>query len=237
MPCVTDPETTIETAAETYTPETVPIGLEAETGAVPCAYPDLCNALAQKGYSASSLFCPGCPRFDECRADGYLSQWVLMPKHDAIFFSYQDDFFSDPQYESFIETITKGKDAVLVLDEVDPPSLPPKREYITENLKQLCDRFGSHDAGVFLGMLIEETAKAITPHDWTIAVTELLAKFDDAKLDAIDVELEAIPVKCRFEKAQPAVCDLAGVPLYRTIAHITYGTQERILCSFISPQR
>ena len=121
----------------------------------------------------------------------------------------------------------------MVLDEVDPASLPPKREYITENLKQLCDRFGSLDAGVFLGMLIEETAKAITPHDWAIAVTELLAKFDDAKLDAIDVELEAIPVKTRFEKAQPAVCDLAGVPLYRTIAHITYGGQERT-CAVLS---
>ena len=213
--------------AETYTPETVRIGLAAETGAVPCAYPDICNGLAQKGYSASRLFCPGCPRYDECRADGYLSQWDLMPNHDAIFFSYEDDFFSDPQYESFIETITKGKDSVLVLDEVDPASLPPKREYITEYLKQLCVSYGSLDAGVFLGMLIEKTAKATTPLDWTIAVKELLAKFDDSDLDAIDTDLEAIPVKTRFEKAQPAVCDLAGVPLYRTIAHITYGGQER----------
>ena len=220
-------------AAESYTHETVPIGLAAESGAVPCAFPDICNGLAAKGYSASSLFCPACPRYDECRADGYLSQWDLMPKHDAIFFSYQDDFFSDPQYESFIETITKGKDAVLVLDEVDPASLPPKREYITEYLKQLCVSYGSLDAGVFLGMLIEKTAKATTPLDWTIAVKELLAKFQDDDLDAIDIDLEAIPVKTRFEKAQPAVCDLAGVPLYKTIAHITYGTQERT-CAVLS---
>ena len=223
-------------AAETYTPENVPIGLDAEAGDVPCAFPDICNTLAAKGYSASSLFCPVCPRFDECRADGYLSQWDLMPKHDAIFFSYQDDFFSDPQYESFIETITKGKDAVLVLDEVDPATLPPKREYTTENLKQLCERFGNLDAGVFLGMLIEKTAKAITPHDWTKAVTELLATFQDDDLDAINIDLEAIPVKTRFEKAQPAVCDLAGVPLYKTIAHITYGGQERI-CAVLSRRK
>ena len=222
--------------AENFTPETVPIGLEAESGAVPCAFPDICNGLAEKGYSASSLFCPGCPRYDECRADGYLSQWNLMPKHDAIFFSYQDDFFSDPKYRSHIETLTKGKDAVLVLDEADPASLPPKREYTTEYLKQLCERFGSLDAGVFLGMLIEKTAKAITPHDWTVAITNLLAKFDDAELDAIDIELEAIPVKTRFEKAQPAVCDLAGVPLYKTIAHITYGGQERT-CAVLSRRK
>ena len=223
-------------ASENYTPETVPIGLDAEAGDVPCAFPDICNGLAAKGYSASRLFCPSCPRYDECRADGYLSQWDLMPKHDAIFFSYQDDFFSDPQYGSFIETITKGKDAVLVLDEVDPASLPPKREYITENLKQLCERFGSHDVGVFLGMLLEKTAKATTPLDWTIAVTELLAKFQDDVLDVIDIEMEAIPVKTRFEKAQPAVCDLAGVPLYKTIVHITYGGQERT-CAVLSRRK
>ena len=223
-------------AAETYTPETVPIGLDAEAGDVPCAFPDICNGLAAKGYSASRLFCPGCPRYDECRADGYLSQWNLMPKHDAIFFSYEDDFFSDPQYESFIKTITKGKDAVLVLDEADPASLPPKREYTTEYLKQLCVSYGSLDAGVFLGMLIEKTSKATTPLDWTIAVTELLAKFQDDDLDAIDTDLEAIPVKTRFEKAQPAVCDLAGVPLYKTIAHITYGGQERI-CAVLSRRK
>ena len=76
-------------AAETYTPETVPIGLDAEAGEVPCAFPDICNTLAAKGYSASRLFCPGCPRYDECRADGYLSQWVLMPKArcDILFVS------------------------------------------------------------------------------------------------------------------------------------------------------
>ena len=124
----------------------------------------------------------------------------------------------------------------MVLDEVDPASLPPKREYITENLKQLCERFGNLDAGVFLGMLIEKTAKAITPHDWTKAVTELLATFQDDDLDAIDIDLEAIPVKTRFEKAQPAVCDLAGVPLYKTIARITYGGQERT-CAVLSRRK
>ena len=85
-------------------------------------------------------------------------------------------------------------------------------------------------------MLIEKTAKAITPHDWTIAVKGLLAKFDDAQLDAIDIDLEAIPVKTRFEKAQPAVCDLAGVPLYKTIAHVSYGGQERI-CAVLSRRK
>ena len=96
-------------AAEDFTPENVPIGLDAESGEVPCAFPDICNALAEKGYSPSRLFCPSCPRYNECRIKGYLAQWDLMSNHDAIFVSYQDDLFSDPQYRTHIETITKKK--------------------------------------------------------------------------------------------------------------------------------
>ena len=223
-------------ASENLTPFEISIGLEAEFGDVPCAFPDICNGLAELGYSPSRVFCPSCPRFDECRADGYLSQWREMPKHDALFFSYQDDFFSDPQYQKHIENITKDDDVVLVLDEVDPASLPPKRSYTTEHLKQLIKDFEGFDVSVFLKMLIEKTAAASAASDWANAVKELLTKFDDPELEDMDTELQGIPAKVVFEKAKKPLYDLKNKRLYNTIAHLTYGNQTRT-CAVLSRRK
>ena len=216
-------------ASDNYTPETAPIGLDASKGEVPCAYPDNCNALAESDYNPTSTFCGSCSRFDECGSKGYLSQWKLMPKYDAIFFSYQDDFFSDPRYRDHIDTVIKAKkeDFVLVLDEVDPADLPPKRGYRTEHLKQIASDFRDFTAGVFLKMLIEKTSPAIEPMEWATAVKEVLAEFPSTDLDTIDNQLQNIPVHISFEKSESTQCTLMDNPIYRTLAHITYHNMTR----------
>ena len=216
-------------AVEHLTPETAPIGLEGINGAVPCVYPDACNALAKKNRHPSAVFCPSCPRFDECRQKGYLSQWDMMPKHEAIFFSWQDDFFSDPQYLSHIESIAKGKgdDFVLVLDEVDPATLPPKRGYTTDFLNQIADDYQCFNAGKFLDMLIKETARATSPNAWATAVKGVLDTFHQIDLDTIDIELEGIPVNVEFEESPNPLFDLKGEKVYSTVAHITYKGETR----------
>lgn len=220
-------------ASENYTPESVPIGLDANNSEVPCIYPDICNGLAQNGYSPSKTFCPLCPRFDECRVHGYLAQWDLMPNFEAVFFSYQDDFFSDPQYMSYIQNITEDINSILVLDEVDPASLPPRRGYITEYLKQMAYDYREFDAGIFLAALIKETSTATTPIAWATALTGVLDKFTTADLNAVDIELEGIPVDVSFEDARDVEVDLRGESLYRTIAHITYRGMKRT-CAVLS---
>ena len=231
--------------AKNYTPKTVPIGLDATRGEVPCAYPDICNALAEKGYSPVRVFCYSCPRADECCESGYLSQWNLMPTHNAIFFSYQDDFFSDSLYLPFLNAITKGKKRafVLVLDEVDPAALPPKRSYNTEHLKQITYDYRDFDAGTFLKMLIEETANLTTnlPNgldiaqlerakrlEWAKRVKTLLGKFQPSDLNAIDIQLNGIPAHACFQTPINVQNDLNGKPLYRTLAKISYRGTTRI---------
>ena len=216
-------------AVEHLTPETAPIGLDASKGEAPCVYPDACNALAKKNRHPSAVFCPACPRFDECRQDGYLSQWDMMPKHDAIFFSWQDDFFSDPQYLSQVQSIAKGKgdDFVLVLDEVDPATLPPKRGYSTEFFNQIADDYQRFDAGNFLDMLIKETARATSPKAWATAVKDVLGKHLPSELETIDIELEGIPVNVGFEESPNPLFDLKGDKVFSTVAHITYKGDTR----------
>ena len=225
-------------AVEHLTPETAPLGLDAINGAVPCVYPDACNALAKKNRNPSGTFCPSCPRFDECREKGYLSQWAEMPKHDAIFFSWQDDFFSDPQYLSQIENIAKGKgdDFVLVLDEVDPATLPPKREHATEFLNQIADDYQRFDAGNFLDMLIKETARATSPKAWATAVKDVLGKHLPSELETIDIELEGIPVNVGFEESPNPLFDLKGDKVFSTVAHITYKGDTRS-CAVLSRRK
>lgn len=217
-------------AAEGHTPETVPLGLDKEMGEVPCAYPEICNALAQKKYRPVPTFCrTRCPRFEECKTIGYLAQWNLMRDHDFVFLSYEDDFFSDPRYRSHIDNIMGDHKAVkvLVLDEVDPASLPPKRGYVTEHLKQLITDFSDFKAGDLLTELVRETAIATTPNQWATAMKKVFDMFPAAILDDIDMQLQGLPVSVRFQVPETPDLDLNGNPLYRTVAHITYHNETR----------
>ena len=111
---------------------------------------------------------------------------------------------------------------MLDLDEVDPASLPPKRGYTTEYLKQIAKDYEGFDAGVFLNMFIKETSPATTPLEWTEAVKGVLSKFLPKDLQDIDIQLQDILVSVEFEKATNVQYDLRNKPLYQTLAHITY---------------
>ena len=218
-------------AADEYTPENVPIGLNAEFGEVPCAFPAQCEALAIKGGSPVNEFCISqCPRHEACQAYGYLSQWRIFSEFDEIYLSYQDDIFSDPRYAGYIERIAENKeDFVLVLDEADPASLPPKRGYETAHIKRMADDYKAFETGGFLKQLITETASAVTPLEWTNAVKTVIVGYDDDTLDAIDRQMQGMPVDVQFERLpnENIEYDLNGNALYRTLAHITYrGTTK-----------
>ena len=213
--------------ADEYTPENVLIGLNAELGEVPCAFPAQCEALAINGGSPVNEYCIShCPRHAECQAYGYLSQWRIFSEFDEIYLSYQDDIFSDPRYAGYIERIAESKeDFVLVLDEAAPASLPPKRGYETDRIKRMADDYKDFETGEFLTQLITETASAVTPLDWTNAVKTVIAGYDDDTLDAIDRQMHGMPVDVQFERVpkENLEYDLNGNALYMTLAHITYG--------------
>ena len=221
--------------ADKYTPETVPLGLDAEMEEVPCVSPDIPNALAQMGGNPVKEYCkPHCPRFEECTSYAYLSQWRIFKNFDEIYLSYQDDIFSDPLYAPYIKKMqSKKKDFVLCLDESDPASLPPKRGYTTQNLKESAICYKSLDAGRFLDALLENTSKATTKPDyaagvaaWVAGVQKVIEKYDDELLDAIDREMQGIPVSVEFEKVVPEY-DLLGQAMYNTLAHITYKDKTK----------
>lgn len=215
--------------ADNYTPESVPLGLDAEFGCVPCAFPDICNNLSQIGGSPVTEFCkPHCPRFEECTDYGYLSQWRVFKDYSEIYLSYQDDIFSDPIHAGYIEQMGGSKkDFVLCLDEADPASLPPERGYVTDRLKRAADDYAGFESGEFLKALLRETSTVTTPLDWTHAVKSVLDMYDNDALNEIDEQLRGIPVSVEFEKVETVEYDLNGRALYFTIAHITYGDKKQ----------
>ena len=80
-------------AAEDYHPRDVKLGLDGED-TVPCVYPNICKSLYLKGYSPRYNYCEKrCTRKQECESVGYLSQFPIYSKVDAIFFSFDDDIF------------------------------------------------------------------------------------------------------------------------------------------------
>ena len=160
-------------AADGLHPYEVRIGLNAELGEVPCAYAAQCNALAQKGYVPSKVFCPNCPHIEKCKKQGYLSQFALMRSHDCVFLSYQDDFFSDPAYAPRIDQIAGDKDIVLVLDEPNPADLPPKRGWNSEDLITKSKEYGEV-ASSFLTDLLETTASTDEGTEFVRRVKSLL---------------------------------------------------------------
>ena len=203
------------------TPESAMLGLDASKGEVACVYPEVCNTLAEYGYSPSQLYCPKCPRYDECRKYGYLSQWDEMKKHDAIFFAYDEAFVSDPVFRGYIETITKKKDVVLILDEVNPADLPPKREFDTETLKNTAWNYREYEAGHILQQLIKETSTAITPSQWVESVKRVVGNLAETDVTEIDTQFQGVPVDVSFESVPPKH-DLNGKVLYNTLATIEY---------------
>lgn len=222
--------------ADNYTPESVPLGLDAELGCVPCAYPDVCNALAQIGGIPVPEFCkPHCPRFEECTDYGYLSQWRIFRDYDEIYLSYQDDIFSDPLYAGYIEQMGGSKkDFVLCLDEADPASLPPERGYVTDSLKRAADDYAGFESGEFLNALLSKTSTATTPLDWTNAVKSVLDMYDNDALNEIDHQLQGIPVSVAFQQVAPNELeyDLNNRLMYMTLAHITYR-QKTVTCAIL----
>lgn len=222
--------------ADNYTPESVPLGLDAELGCVPCAYPDLCNTLAQSGGSPVSEFCePQCPRFQECTGYAYLSQWRIFRDYNEIYLSYQDDIFSDPIYAGYIEQISgNNKDFVLCLDEADPASLPPQRGYMTDKLNESAEDYKDFEAGAFLKDFVEKTSTATKPLDWTNAVKTVLDMYDNDALNEIDQQLRGIPVSVTFQQVAPNELeyDLNDRLMYRTLAHITYR-QKTVTCAVL----
>ena len=222
--------------SEAYTPESVPLGLDAELGCVPCAYPDLCNALAQMGGSPVSEFCkPHCPRFEECTDYAYLSQWRIFRDYDEIYLSYQDDIFSDPLYAGYIEQISGNKkNFVLCLDEADPASLPPERGYVTDSLKRAANDYDGFESGEFLNALLRETSTATKPLDWTNAVKSVLDVYDNDALNEIDQQLRGIPVSVTFQQVAPneREYDLNDRLMYMTLAHVTYR-QKTVTCAIL----
>ena len=206
-----------------------PLGLD--DGCMPCATPDIPNALAQMGGSPVSEFCkPHCPRFEECTDYGYLSQWRIFKDYSEIYLSYQDDIFSDPLYAGYIEQMGGNtKDFVLALDEADPASLPPERGYLTDQLKRAADDYKGFESGDFLNALLRETSTENTPLGWTNAVKSVLEMYDDDTLNEIDRQLQGIPVEVRFERVDDDAVeyDLTERAMYFTIAHITYGGKKQ----------
>ena len=215
--------------ADNYTPVRVPLGLDAELGCVPCAFPDLCNNLSQIGGSPVSEFCkPHCPRFEECTDYGYLSQWRVFTDYSEIYLSYQDDIFSDPIHAGYIEQMSGNKkDFVLCLDEADLASLPPERGYVTDRLKSTADDYSGFESGAFLNALLRETSTTTTPLDWTNAVKSVLGMYDNDTLNEIDRQLRGIPVSVAFEQVDTVEYDLNHRALYFTLAHITYGDKKQ----------
>ena len=210
--------------AEGRSPFAVPLGLTGES--VPCVFPRHCNTLASRGYSPTKVFCPRCPRFEECTAGGYLSQFEKMREHDTVFLSYSDDFFSDPKWALQIEKIAQGKrEFVLVLDEVDPAALPPRREVSQKALQERLQAVEGYDVEVkaFLSLFLKETSVATHPSLWAEAVRSVLGRYPEREWDALIDALEGVPCDVRIENVsvEDSPAGLNGY-LYRHLAHLTY---------------
>ena len=229
-----------EDAADGLHPYEVRIGLNAELSEVPCAYPAQCNALAQKGYVPSKVFCPSCPHIEKCKKQGYLSQYALMRSHDCVFLSYQDDFFSDPAYAQRINQIAGDKEIVLVLDEPNPADLPPKRGWKSEVLITKSKEYEGVTRS-FLTDLLETTASTDEGAEFVHRVKGLLDsnKYRHA-LPSIDEQLGKISTTISFQKAETLELDLRGNPLYEFVATLTYNDQSiecAVLPKEVTPAR
>ena len=134
---------------------------------------------------------------------------------------------SDPVFRGYIETITKKKDVVLILDEVNPADLPPKREFDTETLKNTAWNYREYEAGQVLQQLIKETSTAITPSQWVESVKRVVGNLAEPDVTEIDTQFQGVPVDVSFESIPPKH-DLTGKVLYNKLATIRYENKTAV---------
>ena len=184
-------------AMKEYHPRDMKLGLEGDD-TVPCVYPEICTRLYLKGHSPRHVFCEKrCERRDDCQSKGYLSQFPTYSKVDAVFFSFDDDIFSDPNYKAIIEKT--GKD-LMILDEADPTKLPIERFLNIHEAKQAYKDYEHFTAGKFLKKLLEKLSLASTGAEFVTQAKETLAQFTDDEIENIEQEFGGIPVRVQLRK-------------------------------------
>ena len=95
-----------------------------------CAYADVANVMARRGYHLGRDLCSLCPPIERCRQVGYLSQERAANASAQVFISYPElDILFDETRAPFVERLCSFyKDRTAVIDDCNPAQLSPRRE-------------------------------------------------------------------------------------------------------------
>ena len=177
--------------------ETLTLGLKSICR--PCVYPERCNEIAARGHSPRVFCVHRCELFSECTEVGYLSQEKVEPNKQAVFYAWDEAFFSDRVHQGRVSRIL-GKEKLLVLDEGVPSNLPQQRSVSVTELAELAERhrYPNSPTYPFLKSLTEAVALATDARSFYRAVAQEVEALDVAEILLLDRELAAIPVTCVF---------------------------------------
>lgn len=203
--------------------ETLPLGIEDNCRA--CAYPDICNSLAERGHSPTHEFClKYCPMLAECKQYGYLCQSGIEASMDSVFYSWDEVLFSDVRFRSYVSQIlSEGK--MLVLDEANPLNLLQHRMFDENELRDLVDKWGNvidtpahRNLYDVLSMLLKNLSIENEPEKVASAITKTVKHLSDDDVAELDDLMTKIPIGVVYERSR-------GEDL---LANVCYGKLTRL---------
>lgn len=203
--------------------ETLPLGIEDNCRA--CAYPDICNSLAERGHSPTHEFClKYCPMLSECKQYGYLCQSGIEASVDSVFYSWDEVLFSDVRFRSYVSHIL-SEDKMLVLDEANPLNLLQHRMFDENELRDSVDKWSNvtdtpahRDLYDMLSMLLKNLSIENEPEKVAGAIAKTVTHLSDDDVAELDDLMTKIPIGVVYERSR-------GEEL---LANVCYGKLTRL---------
>ena len=179
--------------------ETLPIGIGDNER--PCVSPDLCNLCIER-IGTPEPVCARCPAFEICRSDGYRSQAKIENHAAKVVYAWGESVACDAMLRGHVKRLCK-KDAVLIIDEVNPLALHQHRSITRNQIFDLLQRFHFPEtADIFLALQGLHNRFATSdpdPNRFLAAVKAWVDGIDDPT--AIDDPIQSYPIGVVFEKA------------------------------------
>lgn len=177
---------------------TLPLGLTEKDR--PCISPERCDTYAERGHPTHEV-CLRCPRFSDCKKDGYLSQKHLEKNAMKVVYSWDEVVACDSKHSDRVKRIC-SKDDILILDEVNPANLTQSRKLTREMLFDLTERFRDpNTVSEFktLKGLLDLLSTAEDEKAFFDGLTAQIQAIED--IEAFDEKVEKFPVGHFFSEA------------------------------------
>ena len=113
---------------------------QVRSGKGKCAFVDIGERLLAAGHSMAESLCSLCSELEDCKSQFYLQQhsleWIDASPH--IFIALPElQLAADPLMAAWADRLQEGGDRTLILDDVCPSRLPPRREIFLNGIEKL----------------------------------------------------------------------------------------------------